>query len=205
MKLSWGKPIVEIAKITDGLIGTYQAVPTPVQDSSKLTPTAGDKQEAPVEGGDLEDVKYGKNKYTFEFEERKAKDRNMPIAHNDGVVLDEYALRLTPEDPSVPGFQIPRGRFHVEDSWNAKEGETWKYVMDALIPTDGGNKVRPYDGSGTAKVILNGTNHLMSAAITAINANGGSLTSVSTCEMIQAAFAALTDENQDKVITALGA
>jgi len=205
MKLSWGKPIIEVAKIASGVIGTYQAVPTPVEDSSKLTPTAGGKQDAPVEGGDLEDVKYGKNQYAFEFEVRKAKDRDMPIAHNDGVILDEYAFRLTPEDPSVPGFQFPRGRFHVEDSWDAKNGEKWKYILDALIPYDGGNKLRPYDGSGTAKVVLNGTNYLMSSAIIAINANGGSLTNVATPEMVQAAFAALTDENQDKVITALGA
>ena len=40
MNLSWGKPIVELAKITNGVIGEYVASPTPTQDSAKLTPTA---------------------------------------------------------------------------------------------------------------------------------------------------------------------
>lgn len=205
MNLSWGKPILEVAKITNGVIGAYTALPIPVQDSTKLTPTAGDKQEAPIEGGDLEDIFYSKNKYAAEFEIRKSKGRVMPIGHNDGVIVDEYAFRLTPEDPSVPGWQMPRGRFHVEPSWDAKNGEKWKYVFDALIPYDGDNKLREYDGSGTAKVVLNGANYLMTAAITAINANGGTVSPVATAQMIQAAFAAMTDADQDKVIAALGA
>ena len=205
MNLSWGKPIIEVAKIVNGVIGTYSALPTPVQDSTKMNATAGDKQEAPIEGGDLEDVQYAKNKYDVEFEIRKTKGRTMPIEHNDGVIDDEYAFRLTPEDPSVPGWQVVRGRFSVLPTWDAKNGEKWKYTLNALIPYDGGPKLREYDGSGTAKVVINGANYLMTAAITAINANGGTLSPVATAQMIQAAFAALTDANQDKVMTALGA
>ena len=205
MNLSWGKPIVELAKITNGVIGEYVASPTPTQDSAKLTPTAGDKQEAAVEGGELEDVKQGKNKYVFEMDIRKSKGKLMPIEHADGVVLQEYAMRLTPEDPSVMGFQIPRCTVHVEESWNAKDGEVWKYSLDALIPLDGGKKLREYDGSQTAKVVLEGKNYMMTAAVTAINANGGKLDSTSTAEMIQAAFAALAADKQTAVITALGA
>ncbi len=205
MNLSWGKPIVELAKITNGVIGEYVASPTPTQDSAKLTPTAGDKQEAAIEGGELEDVKQGKNKYVFEMDIRKSKGKVMPIEHADGVVLQEYAMRLTPEDPAVKGFQCPRCSVHIEESWNAKDGEVWKYSLDALIPLDGGKKLREYDGSQTAKVVLEGKNYMMTAAVTAINGNGGKLDSTSTAEMIQAAFAALAADKQTAVITALGA
>ena len=205
MNLSWGKPIIEIAPITDGVIGAFVAIPNPVQDSSKLTPTTGEKIEAPTEGGDNEDVKYCKNKYAFEYEIRKAKGKIMPIDHNDGVVGKEYALRITPEDPTVKVFQMARTSVHVEPSWDAKNGEKWKYVHDSLIPYDGGNQVREYDGSNTAKVVLEGKNYLMSSAVTAINSNGGKLDSTSTAEMIQAAFAALAADKQTAVNTALGA
>lgn len=63
-QLSWGKPTIEF-----GLCGADGATPTswkplayvPVEGSTKLTPTKGEKKEAMVEGGENEAIKYAKN------------------------------------------------------------------------------------------------------------------------------------------------
>ena len=87
-QLSWGKPTIEFGKCVNG------ATPSewtklgcdPVESSTKLTPTKGEKKEAKVEGGENEAVKYARNTYAFEFEIRAAKGREKPIKDSDGVV-----------------------------------------------------------------------------------------------------------------------
>ena len=69
-QLSWGKPTIEFGKC-----GANGAAPTtwtelaydPVESSTKLTPTKGEKKEAKVEGGENEAVKYARNTYAFEL------------------------------------------------------------------------------------------------------------------------------------------
>lgn len=93
-ELSWGKPTIEF-----GLCGADGVAPTTwnkiayeiVENSTKLTPTKGEKKEAKVEGGENEAVKYAKNTFAFEFEIRAAKGRTKPIDDEDGVVTGEYA------------------------------------------------------------------------------------------------------------------
>ena len=110
-QLSWGKPKIEFGKL-----GADGAAPTkwdkleydPVENSTKLTTSKGEKKEAKVEGGENEAVKYSRNTYAFEFEIRAAKGRSKPIEDEDGVVKEEYAVRLTPEDSSVEGILIDR-------------------------------------------------------------------------------------------------
>lgn len=110
-QLSWGKPTIEFGKC-----GANGAAPTtwtkllcdPVENSTKLTPTKGEKKEAKVEGGENEAVKYAKNTYAFEFEIRAAKGRQKPIPDSDGVVEGEYAFRVTPEDATCEGILIDR-------------------------------------------------------------------------------------------------
>lgn len=145
-ELSWGKPKIEF-----GLCGADGAAPTewtklpydPVENSTKLTPTKGDKKEAKVEGGENEAVKYAKNTYAFEFEIRAAKGRTKPIEDEDGVVEGEYAFRLTPENAECEGFQIDRSVVSVEDTFDTEEGKKWKYTVDVLKPTTG-KQVKPY-------------------------------------------------------------
>ena len=68
-QLSWGKPTIEFGKC-----GANGAAPTtwtklaydPVESSTKLTPTKGEKKEAKVEGGENEAVKYARNTYAFD-------------------------------------------------------------------------------------------------------------------------------------------
>ena len=145
-ELSWGKPTIEF-----GECGANGAAPKewkklsydPVENSTKLTPTKGEKKEAKVEGGEVEAVKYAKNTYTFEFEVRAAQGRTKPIPDNDGVVAGEYAFRLTPENPACEGFLIERATVSLEDTFDTAEGKKWKYTADVLKPAFG-NQVKPY-------------------------------------------------------------
>lgn len=149
-QLSWGKPSIEFGKC-----GANGTVPTvwrkldydPVENSTKLTPTKGEKKEAKVEGGENEAVKYAKNTFAFEFEIRAAKGRTKPIPDEDGVVEDEYAFRLTPEDAECEGILIDRSVVSVEETFDTAEGKKWKYTADVLKPA-AGNQVKPYIAQG---------------------------------------------------------
>jgi hypothetical protein len=142
-KISWGKPTVEVAPITGSTIGTYVSLPTPVQDSTQLTTEKGEKLEAPLEGGELADVRYDKNKYTLELELYRTKGATKPIADDDGIIATEYAVRLTPEDATNAGFVMQRSSVSCEDTWDAKIGYKWKYTFEALKPASG-KLLEPY-------------------------------------------------------------
>ena len=145
-ELSWGKPKIEFGKCgDDGAAPTeWTVLPyDPVENSTKLTPTKGEKKEAKVEGGENEAVKYKRNTYLFEFEIRAAKGRTKPIPDEDGVVSGEYAFRLTPENVECEGFLIDRSNVSVEDTFDTDEGKKWKYSADVLKPKTG-NQVKPY-------------------------------------------------------------
>ena len=145
-QLSWGKPSIEFAKC-----GANGAAPTvwtklaydPVENSTKLTPTKGEKKEAKVEGGEVEAVKYAKNTYVFEFEVRAAQGRTKPIEDSDGVVEGEYAFRLVPENPECEGFLIERSIVSLEETYDTAEGKKWKYTADVLKPASG-SQVKSY-------------------------------------------------------------
>lgn len=145
VQLSWGLPAIEISKLgANGLTTTWTRLPfDPVENSTKLTPTKGSKIEAKVEGGENEAVKYKKNTYTLEFEVRAAKGRSKPIEDADGVINEEYAVRLIPEDPTVEGILIERSQPSAEETFDAENGKKWKYTFDVLKPATG-NQVKPY-------------------------------------------------------------
>lgn len=140
MAIGWGKPRIFIKNLSD-TGGKWIEIPTPTEGSVQLTPTKGDRKEAKLEGGDNEDVKFGKNNYEFVYQIRIADNKTMPIQHDEGIVLDEYAVALQPENPNVPGFIIDKSRVSVEDPWSSEEGGEWTYTHDALKP-DKGKKVK---------------------------------------------------------------
>ena len=145
-QLSWGKPTIEFGKCdANGAAPTAwtKLAYDPVENSTKLTPTKGEKKEAKVEGGENEAVKYAKNTFVFEFEVRAAKGRTKPIEDSDGVVEGEYAVRLTPEDTTVEGILIDKATVSVEETFDTAEGKKWKYTFDVLKPASG-NQVKPY-------------------------------------------------------------
>ena len=135
--LSWGKPKLFIAKITDGTRGDWVQLATPIEDSTNLATTQGDKMEAKIEGGENEAVKYKKNTYQLTYNIRKAMGRNQPAPNNDGVVTGEYAVLLQPEDPSTDGFFIERTAMNIQDNFTTAEGAIWNVTHDALSPSKG--------------------------------------------------------------------
>lgn len=143
MELTWGKPTIKIGKL--GANGTAPTswidIPTPVENSSKLTPTKGAKKEAKIEGGENEAVKYAANTYAFEFEIRFGEGRTKPVDDIDGVIAGEYALKLQPENPTLKGIVIDRGVLSVEDTWDGENGTKLKYTLDVLKPATG-NQVK---------------------------------------------------------------
>lgn len=130
--ISWGKPRILIQSLDAGNNAPWIEVPTPVQESTQLTTTKGDKQEAKIEGGENEDVRYNANSYALAFNVRAAKGRKHPVKDNDGIVPGNYALALIPEDPSVPGFVFQKSVLSVEDAYTATDGATWNYTVDAI-------------------------------------------------------------------------
>lgn len=138
--ISWGKPRIKIAKLGAGGSTTslsWIELPTPVENSTKLNATKGDKKEAKIEGGAAEAVRYSANSYELELSIRAAIGRTKPIADLDGFIDGQYALVLQPEDPKAPGLQIDRCNVSVLDSYNSENGIVWTYTFSALKPANG--------------------------------------------------------------------
>lgn len=140
-KIGWGKPGIYLKNLDKDGSG-WEESPTPADQTTKLTPTKGEKKEALLEGGDPEDVKYGRNKYALEYQIRRTSKKKMPIAHEDGVVEDHYAVVVVPENNTAPGPYIPNSVVSVDDAFTTADGGTDLYQHDAVKPEDGGKKVR---------------------------------------------------------------
>jgi len=128
--LSWGKPGIEYVKLENGDLPstpTWKAFPTPVENTTKLETEEGESKEAKV------DV----SKYKLEFEIYETDDLTAPIPDNDGIVLDQYAVRLTPENTSAKGFIIDRASVSVVKTWDSENGGKIKYTFTALKPKTG--------------------------------------------------------------------
>lgn len=135
--LSWGKPRIFIAPIADGTEGEWVEVKTPVENTTKLTTTKGDKKEAKVEGGENECVKYNRNTYALEFEIRVGLENDgtltqLPFDDVDGVIATTYAIKVQPENPEVQGIYIKNAVVSLEDNWDAENGKINKYTCDVV-------------------------------------------------------------------------
>lgn len=161
MDLSWGLPrqIIRKKGVTDApFIEIYK----PVDGSTQLTTTKGEKKEAKIEGGENEAVKYAKNTYAQATAIRQASQdgtvRKKPVSDSDGVVEGEYEYWLCPENPDAPGMHIPRCTISVEDTWTAADGGQWAYTFDAV-------KEEGHDQIEWGKVVITGE-YLKPTAVT---------------------------------------
>lgn len=134
--LAWGKPRIFV-KDLDEASAKWKEVPTPVENSTQLTPTKGDKKEAKLEGGENEDVRYSKNTYALAYQIRVAKGKIMPFEHDDGIIAHNFAVAVQPEDPTVPGIMIDKSTVSAEDNFTTEEGGSITYTHDALKPAEG--------------------------------------------------------------------
>lgn len=141
--LSWGKCTIWIGKLgeEDAAPSEWTKVPTPVENSTVLTATKGDKTEAKVEGGEVEAVKYGKNTYSLAFNIRAAKGRKKPVEDKNGTIDGNYAVKLQPEDPTVEGLDIKKATLSMLPSFSTADGTIWQYTADVLLPEDGSDAI----------------------------------------------------------------
>ena len=134
--LGWGKCRVFIKDIDDA-DASWKELPTPVENSTTLETSKGDKQEAKIEGGENEDVRYAKSTYALNLNIRAAKGRKKPIKDSDGIIAHNYQVAVQPEDPEAVGIMIDKAKPSVADTFSTEEGAVWEYTFDALKPDSG--------------------------------------------------------------------
>lgn len=149
--IGWGKPRI-FYKELGSKTAVWKEFDTPVESSTSLATTKGDKTEAKVEGGANEAVKYAKNTYALTFNIRAAKDRLRPIDDEDGVISTGYAIALQPEAADAPGFVMEATTASVEDSFSSADGGVWAYTFDALVPEQSGFEKKKQVQWGTITV-----------------------------------------------------
>ena len=150
--LSWGKPKIQHKESVNGApvaSGAWEDIDTPKQDTTKVTPTAGNEVTANEEGGEVVDSRVGKNTYQFEFDIFVKKGQPRPFEDEDGFIKGEHAFRVIPEDDACEGMQIDRCTLRVEESYTAADGKMLHYVAKCLKPA-AGKTVKPYTESGLA-------------------------------------------------------
>ena len=137
MILPVGKPIIEIAKLdADDNIGTWQKIDTPKEGTTSAETQEGDRQEYLEEGGGVVDSYTKASKYSLSFELYAKKGFKKPIEDKNGVITDNYAIRLTPEDPSCFGFILHKCSVSCVETYNVNDGLTWKYTFNGLVSKD---------------------------------------------------------------------
>lgn len=142
--IGWGRPTIKVKKISE-VEGSYSELPTPVENSTNLETTQGEKMEAKIEGGDNEAVKYKANTYELSFRIREAPEKAEKlkvISDKDGVVNDEFAVQVIPENEKAIGVQIDRASVNVQTSYSSEEGVVKTYTFSALKPSDGSETVK---------------------------------------------------------------
>ena len=146
--LSWGKPrIQKCASVAGAPDGNWVDLDTPKQDTTKLTTTAGQEVTANEEGGDVVDVRSGKNTYSLEFDQFVKKGVARDFEDEDGLVPGDFAIRLIPEDEATEGLLIERATIRVEESYSSTDGKLRHVVVKAVKPATG-KTLKPYTHNG---------------------------------------------------------
>ena len=149
--ISWGKPQIFIGPTTASIVNTastsgaydWYLLSTPVEDSTNLTGTQGDKTEATIEGGEAEATKYKAATFELTMNVRMALDgtayRYLPnplyeSVSNSGVRSDGYtassvSVVLIPEEPSAPGFYCPDCSVSIMETYTAADGAMWEITL----------------------------------------------------------------------------
>lgn len=145
-KILWGKPKITVNNVVIDA--------TPVEDSTSLTTTRGEKHEARVEGGGNEATRYDKGNFTLEFEIRFAKNRPMPLADKceDGKIKGgPYPVSVeSADDADAPKMTMNAGEGSYEDLYSADEGARRHYYFDSTIPSSGSTEQITWTGIGSA-------------------------------------------------------
>lgn len=139
MKVTWGKPLIEFGKV--GPAGanpeTWDAMPTQQEGTVQLTTNAATPKELYGEGHELVARKNDKPSYELVMEVFIEDGDERPIETDDGIVKDNYAVRLTPEDDTLTGFIFENSQVEAEELWSSDEGTKVRYTFTALVPATG--------------------------------------------------------------------
>lgn len=139
--LAWGKCKVTATPLQNTGATSEAAVefPTPVEDSTQLTTTQGDKNEARVEGGAVEAVRYNANSYELAFDIRlHSGQKTPPLDGQDGVIPGEYKVEIVSEENAeAPKVRINRASANVQLGYTADGGIIASYTFSALTNDDG--------------------------------------------------------------------
>jgi len=148
--ISWGKPTILIATTGTAPLnaasasGAYawQQLSTPVEDSTNLTGTQGDKTEATIEGGEAEATKFTEATFELAMNVRMALDNNvyrrLPKPFYKATTGDdaykEYtsnnvAVLLIPKEENAPGFYCPDCSVSVMETYTAADGAMWEITL----------------------------------------------------------------------------
>lgn len=135
--LSWGKPKIEVAAITNGTIGTYSVIDNIKENSVVIDIPEPAEKEAIGEGGEVLDVRFEATKPVANFDVYVAKGVTLPITDADGKVSGNWALKVTPENVGVLGYIIPLGVVSVATKFNSADGAIKSFKFRALKPASG--------------------------------------------------------------------
>ena len=132
--IGWGRPTIKVKKVSEEDTA-YKTLPTPMDGTTTLETTQGDKMEAKIEGGENEAVKYKANTYELTFKIRHAPEKQSEldvISDTDGVVAEEYSVQVIPENEEAIGVEIARASVNVQTSFDTTDGVVKTYTFSAL-------------------------------------------------------------------------
>lgn len=186
--ISWGKCTIECAKSINGKpVGEWKRIATPKEDTTKITPTAGQQRDATIEGGEVIATYVGRNSYMLEFDTYVTAATKAPFDDQDGVVVGEYAFRITAENPKAPGALIERAVVRVETSYTSADGVIAHHVVRILKPA-AGKQVKTIVPHGVPldKYELNFASAADTTGKTIAATSRGNVTAESNCDWITA-------------------
>lgn len=143
--ITWGKPLVEYGKTgaNDAAPTEFKQMPVIEENTALLTTVKGSADELYGEGHELVARKMKKSYKQFAMSVFIPSGVDDPIPDDDGVINDDYCVRMTPEDETLEGFIMRKCSVEVEEEWSSAKGRQLKYIFSSLKP-ETGQMIEPY-------------------------------------------------------------
>ena len=187
--LSTGKPSIYIAKLDEhDNIGEWIQVDTPKDGTTSLATEAGDSTKYQQEGKGIVDMEVGDSGYTFTFDLFVKKGFQKPIKDVNGVIVDNYAVRLSPKDKKATGFIIYKAQVSCVTSFAVADGMICQYQFTGLQTDDHENVM---DFWVEADQLVTDVNYL---DLDATAGSGESITGTITCTLATGETVTATDD-----------
>ena len=140
-QLGWGKPEISYAKLTEGVAGSFTALPTPIDGTTSITYEEGASRDAVLEGGEIYASLRQPGKATFKADYLIAGADDLKTwfgGTTEGHVTDEYAIKIIPEMKGAKQWQLNRVSLTLAPEYTPSgNGYILHVTGDILIPTDG--------------------------------------------------------------------